>query len=120
MCAGASPPLGAEGGGSVDGLDIAASPIASASEQHAMQAPSPTTADADVRGWSIFNLMGRGKKPVPIVVPEPEPEPEPEPDAGGVSPLMKRETSQVRVDSTQTLDASSPLVRTFAHSRDSD
>eukprot|EP01045_Picozoa_sp_COSAG04_P002264 COSAG04_NODE_81_length_27945_cov_46.142821_7_plen_119_part_00 len=118
MCAGASPPLGAEGGGSVDGLDIAASPIASASEQHAMQAPSPTTADADVRGWSIFNLMGRGKKPVPIVVPEPEPEPEP--DAGGVSPLMKRETSQVRVDSTQALDASSPLVRTFAHSRDSD
>ena len=120
MCAGASPPLGAEGGGSVDGLDIAASPIASASEQHAMQAPSPTTADADVRGWSIFNLMGRGKKPVPIVVPEPEPEPEPEPDAGGASPLMKRETSQVRVDSTQALDASSPLVRTFAHSRDSD
>ena len=120
MCAGASPPLGAEGGGSVDGLDIAASPIASASEQHAMQAPSPTTADADVRGWSIFNLMGRGKKPVPIVVPEPEPEPEPEPDAGGVSPLMKRETSQVRVDSTQALDASSPLVRTFAHSWDSD
>ena len=118
MRAGASPPLGAEGGGSVDGLDIAASPIASASEQHAMQAPSPTTADADVRGWSIFNLMGRGKKPVPIVVPEPEPEPEP--DAGGVSPLMKRETSQVRVDSTQALDASSPLVRTFAHSRDSD
>ena len=116
MCAGASPPLGAEGGGSVDGLDIAASPIASASEQHAMQAPSPTTADADVRGWSIFNLMGRGKKPVPIVVPEPEPEPEPEPDVGGVSPLMKRETSQVRVDSTQALDP----VRTFAHSRDSD
>ena len=82
MCAGASPPLGAEGGGSVDGLDIAASPIASASEQHAMQAPSPTTADADVRGWSIFNLMGRGKKPVPIVVPEPEPEPEPGPEPG--------------------------------------
>jgi hypothetical protein len=42
-------------------------------------APSPTTADADMRSWSIFNLVGRrrpaSEPPTPVAGPSPNPSP---------------------------------------------